>query len=266
MAIAFTINPEYMHPITVAISSILVFNKGLIDIYILSASFPEEMTKRLHNLEEVYPNLTLHLIIVDDEKFLTSNFYLSESRFTAEICFRLLLPLLLPQHDKVLYLDADIIVTGNLQKLWETPLDGYCFAGAKDYYNTHKLIGHLGFTPNDLYINSGVLLMNLKKLREENATHKLIKLVIENKFYSLDQDAINIYAKGRVKRFSDCFNVQLSTLIANPFSFLNAYIVHYSGDNKPWKSNKHDNVMTLWWHAHNRNWQKKYDQLTTNKF
>lgn len=76
----------------------------------------------------------------------------------------------LPELDKVLHIDCDTIVEGSLQSLWETELENKVLAAApdcvSDAYKTN-----IGMTPTDLYIQAGVLLLNLKRIRELGLEH-----------------------------------------------------------------------------------------------
>lgn len=67
--------------------------------------------------------------------------------------------------DKVLYLDCDTIVLGSLRELWETPIDDKLLAGVKDTVEDFMATS-IGLKNNSCYINSGVMLYNLKKMRE----------------------------------------------------------------------------------------------------
>ena len=81
--------------------------------------------------------------------------------------------------DRVLYLDPDIVVNGNLQELYDTPLNGYLFAAATHVREIMRKINvlRLGMHEDGTYINSGVLLMNLKLLREEQDYQKVFKYI-----------------------------------------------------------------------------------------
>ncbi len=85
--------------------------------------------------------------------------------------------------DKVLYLDIDIMLYGNIRELYDTDIEGYEYAGVRDYY------GKIFFYPN--YINAGVLLLNVKKIRETGLFKNARKLVNDKKIFLSDQTAIN---------------------------------------------------------------------------
>ena len=93
--------------------------------------------------------------------------------------YRLLIPKVLPQYvDKAFYLDADMVVNGSLSELYHTELGDNYIAGVRDAY-----ISHIGYLPNDnfhkgdLYINAGMLLCNLNKIRQDNLAEKFINMI-----------------------------------------------------------------------------------------
>jgi len=70
-----------------------------------------------------------------------------------------------PELDKILSLDIDTIVTENIDELWDIDISNYYIAGVRDTPEFNK---------NGLYVNGGVLLCNLKKIREDKMDEKMI--------------------------------------------------------------------------------------------
>ena len=170
-----------------------------------------------------------------------------------ETYLRLLLPELLPEYEKILYLDADIIVMDSLSKLWEFPLGDSSIAAAIDTISILKgtaILEHfkaLQLPERHVYFNAGVLLLNLKVLREM----QLFEIVKEwtQKHSELmgnsDQDVLNAILAGSVSYFDLRWNLQ-APLIApiklgwkcskehiNAVS--NPAIIHYITSRKPWR-------------------------------
>lgn len=110
---------------------------------------------------------------------------------------RLFVEKFLPESlDKVIYLDADIVVLGSLRELWETDL-GDNFVGAVPDPNMR--LSHrrdIGLPDDHKYFFSGGLLINLKKWREDRVLDKLLKICLEikEKIEFPDQDVLNTYA------------------------------------------------------------------------
>lgn len=106
---------------------------------------------------------------------------------------RLQLPELLPEVDKIIYLDCDVIVTDSLAELWNIDMTGALVAGSADYcggLDKHK--ESIGC--DHVYLNSGSLMMNLKLGREVGISQKFLKVGEElgDKATLLDQDIINV--------------------------------------------------------------------------
>lgn len=136
---------------------------------------------------------------------------MKEKRLTPAIFCRYFIPEYIKE-DRVLYLDCDIMARSSLAKLWNTGLEDNYIAGTLDYHvmKNGKLDGLFG-GELDLseYVNSGVLLINCKKWREDGISAKMMDLTIKNgsmlKFP--DQDIINFVCQGKKKIISHSWNV-----------------------------------------------------------
>lgn len=108
----------------------------------------------------------------------------------------------LPRHvQRVLYLDCDILVRGPLDWLYEIDMEnGYVVAGAEECLSEQNKT-NIGITGQDIYVNSGVLLIDLEKWRSFDVGRKSMEYIKENSQYLqfVDQDTINAVLKGRIK-------------------------------------------------------------------
>ena len=170
-----------------------------------------------------------------------------------EAYLRLLLPDLLPEYEKILYLDADIIVMDSLSKLWDFSIGHTAIAAAIDTIAILKgssILEHfksLQLPDRHVYFNSGVLLLNLKSLREM----QLLEVVKEwtQKYSHLmtysDQDVLNIILAENVSYFDLRWNLQ-APLIApirlgwkcsqeHENAVADPGIIHYVTTRKPWR-------------------------------
>lgn len=180
---------------------------------------------------------------------------------------RLALPELLPETERILYMDADILVRGSLRALWETPMQGKALAAVKGAvnlsdkweWNGRRDYWHLLDGQRGNYINAGVTLLNLEEIRGRGLKKTWDELA-RRKLYYQDQDILNITCKGAIRylplkynrlaympeeeyhRFVEegiCTQEEYAQAMENPV------IVHYAGD-KPW--NRYDtNLGALWW-------------------
>ena len=112
---------------------------------------------------------------------------------------RLLADLIPGMPDKLLYLDIDLIVNRDIRLLWDQDVEGYEYAAARDQY------GKWLINPN--YINAGVLLFNMKRMRETNLLGKARELIRTKKLVFADQSAI-IRSTTKKKMLPQIFNCQ----------------------------------------------------------
>jgi lipopolysaccharide biosynthesis glycosyltransferase len=164
--------------------------------------------------------------------------------------FRFLLPSVLPDLDKVLYLDCDMIVDGDLKELWNIDIENYALAGVRDSENDNiRLYNRLGYEQSLGYINSGVLLINLKEWRKDNILTTAIKALTSSplKYQYHDQDFINEFYCDRKLLIDFKFNLMEFFLFSyNKFIISRKYfhdieraikkptIIHFCGHIKPW--------------------------------
>jgi lipopolysaccharide biosynthesis glycosyltransferase len=125
----------------------------------------------------------------------------SMSQFTPAMWYRIFLPELLPGVDRVLYLDADTIVAESLGPLWQLDLeDNYLAAVTNLFQHNHvQRPAELGLAGPEVYFNSGVLLMNLERMRRDSCSAALADYarVHAHELEWPDQDALNVVLGGR---------------------------------------------------------------------
>jgi lipopolysaccharide biosynthesis glycosyltransferase len=173
------------------------------------------------------------------------------SHITTPTFFRLCIPGLLEDYDKCIYLDGDTIICEDLQSLYSIELSDNYLAGVPAFgYNknlsTHK--NRLGIADDQAfqYINAGVLLMNLNKLREDKKEEQFLQL-IEKNYSSQDQDILNVACYGEIKLLPYRYNVMTKYAKwkledfpsdANPDEIISGRkypaIIHYADRVKPW--------------------------------
>ena len=129
--------------------------------------------------------------------------------------------------DKILYLDSDTLVVDSIEDLWNTTFDDDVLVGI---HEPGSWSNHLQtYDMDDTYINSGVLLMNLKAIREEKLDDSMIYLLNNNFYYFPDQDVINLVCRNRIKYVSNIYNSSETTGMVD-----NAKIIHYIRGRKGW--------------------------------
>lgn len=147
----------------------------------------------------------------------------------------LLIPDEIPLIDKIIYLDCDIIVRTSLRELFKSDLCDNYIAGIQDISSV-KHCKRLG-TSN--YINSGVILFNAKKWREDNISSKIFNWIEHNedKIVLHDQDILNAVLDEKIEFIDSKWNAQV---ITKPLDWMresweNANILHFIDKKKPWK-------------------------------
>ncbi|XGW00565.1 MAG: glycosyltransferase family 8 protein [Leptolyngbya sp. BL-A-14] len=180
-------------------------------------------------------------------------------RYTLAAYYRLLIPEALPVHiTKAIYLDCDMIVQGNIAELWHTELgDAYALAVQDDYQplvSSHGGCGlsnyqELGLHPEQKYFNSGLLVMNLKKWREDAIGKQVLEFSRQNwtRIQNADQDGLNAVFQGNWGQLNERWNQmpgiykydswQKSPYDAIAFQLLRdaPYVIHYTNAPKPWQ-------------------------------
>lgn len=150
--------------------------------------------------------------------------------------------------DKILYIDSDTIVVDNIEDLWNIDLGDNVIAGVYEPGEWNKHLWTYGL--DDTYINSGVLLMDLKKIKEEKLDDSMIYLLNHNKYAFPDQDVINLVCRNRVKHISNIYNSSETTGIVDK-----AKIIHYIRGNKGWL--KQSKRSEIWYNYHDEYIEKE---------
>ncbi|HML36376.1 MAG TPA: glycosyltransferase family 8 protein [Bacillota bacterium] len=158
--------------------------------------------------------------------------------FTLTIFFRLFIPVMFPEYDKAIYLDSDIVVPGDISELYRTDLGGNLIAAAADH-SVVDVPPFANYIENAVgidkyhYINSGVLLMNLKRLREVGLEQRFLELMNRYHFDCIapDQDYLNALCRGRIVFLPPHWDA-MPTKGKEPMK--EPKLVHYNLFEKPW--------------------------------
>lgn len=158
--------------------------------------------------------------------------------FTLTIYFRLFIPAMFPEYDKAIYIDSDVVVAGDIADLFDIEI-GDSFLGACNDLSIADVPPLVAYTENAVgvkkheYVNSGVLLMNLKKLRDKKFEEHFLNLLNTYHFDSIapDQDYINAICNGKIHYLDKRFDAMPNS--ARP-ECENPVIIHYNLFEKPW--------------------------------
>lgn len=249
MNILITLDNRYIEPARVMLSSLLRKNKNIpIDIYVLHSCLTQDSIAALQSVLDP-AHCRLCPVYVNDEML---SFAPTTDRYPHEMYYRIFAARYLPEElDRILYLDPDIVINGNLTSLYNLPIDGYFFAAATHVRETLRKINvlRLGMHQDGIYINSGVLLMNLKLLRAEQDYDDVFNYIkkYKNLLTLPDQDVISGLYSTRILPIDPCrynmterlFNLYFSSAAWRDIDWVraNSIIIHYCGRKKPWKEN-----------------------------
>jgi lipopolysaccharide biosynthesis glycosyltransferase len=219
-----------------------VKEKKTYDIYIIHSELDKDDVDYIK--KSVSEEERIKDIKVDDSLF--ENAPIIHSDFSKEGYYKLLLPFVLPAHiKKALYLDCDIIVTKDLSTMYDTDLKDMYYAAVPDRMinvKKRKYVEDLGIAKGDKYYNTGVLLINVEKIRKE-VEYDYYKDYINSqgsKFQYHDQQVINYFHNRKILPLSNEFNYPATAygvvdFINHIIEYKIPCVVHYSGV-KPWYS------------------------------
>ena len=208
--------------------------------------------------------------LVDKYNLRTNNAHIG-----IETYFRFLIQELMPWYDKVLYLDSDLVVEGDISQLWQVELGDNLLAAAhdidflgnlnapgSDHTSYNERILHMKDPYN--YLQAGVLVLNTEQMRKLHPMEEWLKLASNNALIYNDQDVLNAACEDRVTYLDwrwnvmhDCgdrVNKVFSFAPAEAFAAYNAsrtepLVIHYAGLEKPWKYPGCDFAERYWHYA-----------------
>ena len=205
--------------------------------------------ERLKKLEKEYSGKCRINVVKMDNRF--DNIPNDTDHIANACAYKLCLGEVLPQYEKIIYLDSDIIVFQDLQEMFSIDLEDNYIAGVFSpghYLYRRDLINKLGIPDLNQYVNAGILIFNLKKIRQDKLEKKLCSFIGQFND-SIDQHIFNKVCYDKIKLIPFKYNVnqtylplfksddieafitkkEASEIINNPVIF------HYTGNQKPWQ-------------------------------
>lgn len=226
MNICFTIDESYVQHVCVVIRSIAINNSFTpITVYIVSFGIRSETVARLKKF--ILKLKHLQVVFIKAERSLVDGFKVT-GHASGVNYLRLFLPNLLPAVDKTIYLDADLVVIGDLRELYNINIEDRPLAAVPA--PTPEVSDMLGIDA-DLYFNSGVMLLNLHYWRLHGLPNRLKEFILNNpeKITFWDQDALNANTSDTYLKLDQKWNfMQYNSELRG------ASIVHFAGKHKPW--------------------------------
>lgn len=245
------------------------------DIIILESDITKESKDLLLEMIKGKDNVSLRFVNVS-AYLSTFNALFIHLHLKMETWYRLLLPDLLPDYEKILYLDCDMIIEADVAELYDTDVSGFLLAATRDpdtaglyggYDPARKKYTHEVMKMKDPanYFQAGTILFNLEEFRKTYTTEEMLKFAASEKWKLMDQDVLNCLCEGRVKYVDMSWNVMFDMLryrkngiiACAPKETKKAYhearkhpkIIHFAGPQKPTFSGSCDFGDVFWKYA-----------------
>jgi lipopolysaccharide biosynthesis glycosyltransferase len=251
--ITCSVDENYFDHLIVMLTSLFRNKKQIFYIYILISDLSIMKKSKLNIFFSKYEVHKFEIIKVENESL--NNLALVNGHITLASYYRILLPKLLPKKiDKILYLDVDLIIKGNIDFFWLFSVCNYSHLAVEDIgiNSLHKK--RLFMDDYSKYFNAGVLLINLDWWRREKVFDKCMEFLekYQDRIILHDQDVLNSVLCNQWEELPYAYNAQESIFrkdlpLYRSKNYLNAYfnpiIIHYTGGghSKPWyKECRHD--------------------------
>ncbi len=259
MNILISVNKAYLDKAEVMLGSLSRNTEEQIDVYLLNRSLTyKEIQSFKGHLEKIG---RINLVVIKISSDIIDNLPIL-SHFSVEMYYRIIAQFILPKNmDRILWLDADIIVKGDITSFYYQSFDDAYMVVCPDINNESNLIKNtkkkLGLPEEYLYFNSGVLLMNLSHLRKYTDEKQIIDCAIElkEKLTYPDQDILN-YLYGSKVKYDDLYIYNYQTFQMpniDKQQIKKVKILHYISNRKPWSWKYSGNHARFWWREANKN-------------
>mgnify|MGYP001036388818 FL=1 len=251
MNILISVNKTYVDKVQTMLLSLSLNVKEMVTVYLMNHSLDGQDVISLKEYLKEKCNFNLIEINVKKTSLDDLPIYL---HFSIEAIYRLLAQFLLPKTvDRVLWLDADIIILNDITEFYyqdfEEKLLIVCADVNHDREDVHKIKQAMKISQEHTYFNSGVSLFNLTKLRAETTEEEIVEVCnrMKDKVMYVDQDILNYLYQFKVKYENPKkYNYQLTNdNFIEEKDLAEICILHYSGPRKPWdykyinKTSKH---------------------------
>ena len=266
MNIVFCFDENMMYPACVAIASLLdsKCEEEHYDIYCVCRGQAARQMEYIRQLVAARDEES-HVFVCKAPEYFEESYEVRGISISTYL--RLSLHRVLDHLDKVIYSDVDVVFGGSLAEMWNIKMDGYLLAGVKganNFPDTWETLQQKGYAEQleglrGKYINAGVLLMNLKAIRELNPDNEWLDMTRKQYHYQ-DQDILNITCKGRIL-FLPLYDNVAAHLTKKDFQMYSRQgiytkeeqneawehprVLHYTGE-KPW-NNRGTHKAGYWW-------------------
>lgn len=247
--ICFVVNSKYINQLIITLTSIFYNNaEDSFKVFILHSDLKYEDINKLDQIDKK-TNDEIILIKVNDDCL--GDVPILRNDFNKTPYYKLLIPELIPKNiNRILYLDVDIVVNGNIKELYYLDINDKFIAAVPDPIinkNDKEYKRRLGMSEEDNYFNSGVLLFDLNNFRKEYTLEKALKYIqINGQYFKFhDQEVLNGMYFKQFYTLDETYNY--ITMYRSPIDFIKHYIIDLRDKNeniiihfanlKPWNTN-----------------------------
>ena len=268
MYICVTVNSKYQRYLYIMLESLYENNPDKsIKLFVIQRDFTEYDKKMISDLTQKYGN-QVEYIWVDEHKYDDMPIYrIGRSNLSLEIYFRLLIPEYLPDYvDRVLMMDVDIVVNGKIDELYQIDFEDCYFAAAPNMCHNYIVredwrSWYSQARKKWTHYNTGILMWNLKKIREELPEEYIFDLAwkIPIKTATFEEELFNVaFGESKIKEIpaekwnyistsEGLFEKPRFTQYKNVDEIVTkCRILHFAGMN-PWQSGAKNESFKLWW-------------------
>ena len=237
--ICFATDDNYVPFLTVALASLLDNSSkdNFYKIYVLTSHLSEDNKQSI--LKQITENSSIEFVQLSKELDKVQNMFHLRDYYSKETYYRIFIPNLFPQYQKVLYLDCDITVVGDVSELYNTSIHGYYVAAAQEeVMQTYEVFGNYVEQADGInrkeYFNAGILLINCRRWRNKLIAERFVDLLNRYKFRVVqDEDYLNVLCKDNIKWLPLGWN---KTSYKNEsFDDKDLKIIHWKINWRPWK-------------------------------
>ena len=263
--ICFSANNNFLPFTGVMVQSIIdnANDKDNYDIIVLCSDADEKLKNKMISLADGKENVSIRLYDVTDfipmpRNLFTENIY-TQTSYSLEIYYRLLIPTLMPDYDKVLYFDGDMIALTDVAELYHTTnLGNNLIASSRDYAGLCHCYKEgderrsyrediLGLSDVNDYILSGMLVINVPEFNKLYTADKLLEIAGYMDWRQHDQDILNVICEDKILLIDGAWDYlqdfgwirYLPDWLQKEYEKTksNVKVAHFAGQRKPWINN-----------------------------
>ena len=268
--IFFTVDDKYAPFLGVAMQSLVdnASDENMYIINIMTTAMNEENRAKINKYERENVKILYH-DVTDLANNIKDKLY-TRDYYSISTYFRLFIPNMFKQYDKALYLDSDIVILDDIANLYNIDIgNNYVGAAPDDVIATEQIFRDyaekvVGCSSYKTYFNAGILIMNLKEMRDNDFENKFLHLLDTVKYYvAQDQDYLNRFCKGRVKIIStDWDRMPVNPDKVNDRDTLK--LVHFNLAFKPWHFDNIPYQEYFWEYANKTDYIDQINEIKNN--